>query len=172
MKGFFFFLNSCNRKILQCLLFYEASIAAVHFNKNVFGFFNKVEQNFYLYSLRHHKPSENSSSYNISALCNYYHEEHCLMWKQKTKPNYPLSLTSYLWRSKPWTDNGFPYNPPYSMFLFCFLFFPVKARHWKDWGVHTLSRSRNEGNIKAQLCPTTRGVAGGSHYGPSLTGST
>lgn len=36
-KGIFFF--PCNRKILQCLLFYEASIAAVHFNKNVFVIF-------------------------------------------------------------------------------------------------------------------------------------
>lgn len=38
-KGIFFF--PCNRKILQCLLFYEASIAAVHFNKNVFVIFLK-----------------------------------------------------------------------------------------------------------------------------------
>lgn len=87
-----------------------------------------MEQNFYLDSLRHHKASENSLSYSVSASCNYYHEEHCLMWKpNQTKPNYPLILTSYLWRSKPRIDNQLPYNPPYSMFLFCFLFFPVKA---------------------------------------------
>lgn len=58
------------------------------------------------------------------------------MWKpNQTKPNYPLILTSYLWRSKPWIDNKLPYNPPYSFYApLLLLVLPSKGQVLKGLG--------------------------------------